>query len=49
MDDLLDMIASDGAPSDISDQIKNLLYAKSAERIDEFRPAVASLMFGEED
>lgn len=49
MEDLLDMIASDASPSEISDQIKNLLYSKSAERIDEFRPAVASLMFGEEE
>ena len=32
MDDLLDMIATDESPSSISDKIKDLLYAKSAEK-----------------
>jgi hypothetical protein len=47
MDDLLDMIAADESPSQISDKIKDLLFAKSAEKIDTFRPAVAQSMFGE--
>ena len=47
MDDLLDMIATDESPSQISDKIKELLFTKSAEKIDEFRPAVANSMFGE--
>ena len=47
MDDLLDMIAADESPVNISDKIKDLLFAKSAEKIDEFRPAVANSMFGE--
>lgn len=45
MDDLLNMIASDEAPSQISDKIKDLLFAKSAERVDGFRPEVANSMF----
>lgn len=45
MDDLLDMIVSDESPSQISDKIKELLFTKSAEKIDEFRPSVANLMF----
>jgi hypothetical protein len=49
MDDLLDMIASDESPSQISDKIKELLFTKSAEKIDEFRPAVASNMFAQEE
>ncbi len=49
MDDLLDMIAADEAPSQISDKIKELLFSKSAEKIDEFRPAVAMSMFGQEE
>jgi len=48
MDDLLDMIAADESPSQISDKIKELLFAKSAEKIDEFRPAVANAMFNGE-
>jgi hypothetical protein len=49
MDDLLDMIAADESPSNISDKIKELLFSKSAEKIDEFRPAVAMSMFGQEE
>jgi hypothetical protein len=49
MDDLLDMIATDESPVEISDKIKELLFAKSAEKIDEFRPAVAMNMFGQEE
>jgi hypothetical protein len=45
MDDLLDMIASDESPSQISDKIKELLFTKSAEKIDEFRPIIANSMF----
>jgi hypothetical protein len=47
MDELLDMIAADESPSQISDKIKDLLFTKSAEKIDAFRPAVAQSMFGE--
>lgn len=46
MDDLLDMIATDESPSQISDKIKELLFAKASEKIDDFRPAVANSMFG---
>ena len=41
------MIATDESPSQISDKIKDLLFTKSAEKIDAFRPAVAQSMFGE--
>ena len=34
MDDLLDMIIADESPSKISDTLKDILYAKSAERVD---------------
>jgi hypothetical protein len=49
MDELMDMIVTDESPANISNKIKDLLFAKSAERIDAFRPAVASDMFGETD
>ena len=49
MDDLLDMIATDESPSQISDKIKELLFAKSAEKIDSFRPDVATSMFNISD
>jgi hypothetical protein len=49
MDDLLDSIVTDESPSQISDKIKDLLFAKSAEKIDAFRPFVASQTFGDPD
>jgi len=47
MDDLLDMIIADESPSQVSDKIKELLFAKSAEKVDSFRPTVAANLFGE--
>ena len=47
MDELMDMIAADGSASDITDKIKEVLFAKSAEKIDQVRPLVASSLFGE--
>ena len=47
MEELLDMIATDESPSQISDKIKDILFAKSAERIDAVRPAVANSLFGD--
>jgi len=49
MEELLDMIVTDESPSQISDKIKELLFTKSAEKIDAFRPAVASNVFGNEE
>jgi len=49
MEELLDMIITDESPIQISDKIKELLFAKSAEKIDSFRPTVASSMFGEDE
>lgn len=49
MEDIIDLIATGSAASDVSDKIKELLYAKSAERIDLARPIVAQSMFGEQE
>lgn len=48
MEDLVDLIATDGSSSDISDKMKEVLFAKAAERIDIARPYVANAMFGQE-
>ena len=48
MDDLLDMIISDESPSQISDKIKDILFAKSTEKIDSFRPSVSASLFGDD-
>ena len=45
----MDMIIADESPSQISDKIKEILFAKSAERIDSFRPMVAQNIFGQEN
>ena len=42
---LMDMIIADESPSNISDTIKDMLFAKSAEKIDSFRPDVAASTF----
>jgi len=49
MDDLLDMMIADESPSQISDTIKDLLYAKAGERVDAFRPVISNGMFAGED
>jgi hypothetical protein len=49
MEELMDMIAADESPSQISDKIKDILFAKSAEKIDELRPAVSASIFDEID
>ena len=47
MEDIIDLIATDGKPSDISDAMKEILYTKSASRIDSVRPEVANTMFND--
>ena len=47
MDDLLDMITTDESPSQVSDKIKELLFAKSAEKIYAYKPEVATSLFNE--
>jgi hypothetical protein len=46
MEDLIDFIATDQSAAKISDRIKEILYTKTAERIDTIRPEVASSIFG---
>ena len=49
MDDLMYMMVADASASDISDKIKEILYTKSAEKVDAVRPAVGAGLFGEEE
>ena len=44
--DLMDMIIADESPSAVSDKIKDILFAKSAEKIDAAKPEVAASTFG---
>jgi hypothetical protein len=45
MEELMDLLVKDESPSQISDQIKDILFAKSAERIEAIRPQVAASIF----
>ena len=45
--ELMDMIIADESPANISDKIKDILFAKSAEKVDSFRPEVAANTFGD--
>ena len=44
----MDMIIADESPSSVSDKIKDILFAKSAEKIDAAKPDVAAQTFGQE-
>ena len=45
MDDLIDLIATDQKASEVTDKIKDLLYAKAANRVDDIKPEVSASMF----
>ena len=47
MEDLVDLIATDASSSEISDRLKDILYTKSAERIEALKPIVADSVFDE--
>lgn len=48
MDDLMDAIVANDSPSKVSDAIKDLLYAKTADKVDSLKPEVASALFGDQ-
>jgi hypothetical protein len=45
MNDLIDMVASEQSPVEISDKIKELLMQKAVEKIEMVKPTVVSGMF----
>ena len=49
MYELMDMIAADDSASQVSDKIKDILYGKSSQRVDEYRPAVATGVFNSDN
>jgi len=44
--DLLDILMTNNSAEAASDKIKEILYTKSAEKINSYRPIVAQAMFG---
>jgi|DEB0MinimDraft_4_1074332.scaffolds.fasta_scaffold109237_2 hypothetical protein len=49
MEELIDLIATDESPSVVTDQIKNLLYAKAAEKIESQKSSVAASLFADSE
>ena len=45
--ELIDMIANDAPASEVSDALKSMMFAKSAEFVDSAAPEVAKTIFGE--
>ena len=45
MEEVIDLMVADASPSDVSDKIKDVLFAKSSEKIDGIKPNVAVSMF----
>jgi|TARA_B100000073_G_scaffold128577_1_gene105265 hypothetical protein len=46
---IIDMLATDASSSEVSDAIKASLFAKSVEKIDALRPAVANSLLSFDD
>ena len=44
----MDMMVDDASASQISDKLKDLLYAKSAARVDAYRPIAANSVFDQQ-
>ena len=47
MDDIIDLIATDSAASEVTDKLKDILFTKSAERIESQRSNISASMFDE--
>ena len=45
----MDMMVADASASDVTDKIKEILYTKSAEKVNAVRPSVGVGLFGEEE
>jgi len=43
------LVGGEASPSEVSDKIKKILYAKSSAKIDAIRPDIGNSLFGEEE
>ena len=48
MDDLMDAIVENDSPSKVSDAIKDILFAKTADKVDALKPEIANSLFGDD-
>ena len=49
MEELLDLMIDGDSPSEISDTIKDILYVKAADKIEQYRPKVAQSLFSTDE
>ena len=45
---VLDLIATDSSPAEITDALKTMIYAKAGERVDGMKQYAAASLFGQE-
>ena len=45
---VLDLIATDSSPAEITDTLKTMIYAKAGEKIDGMKQYAAASLFGQE-
>ncbi len=45
---VLDLIATDSSPAEITDTLKSMIYAKAGEKIDGMKQYAAASLFGQE-
>ena len=43
------LVGGESSPAEVSDKIKEILYAKSSSKIDAIRPKIGSAVFGDEE
>ncbi len=49
MEELMDLLVSGESPSEVSDKIKEILYAKAAERVEDLKPNASAGLFDTEE
>tara|TARA_R110002020_G_scaffold36656_1_gene110388 strand:- start:433 stop:630 length:198 start_codon:yes stop_codon:yes gene_type:complete len=49
MDELMNLLVKDESPSQISDSIKDILFAKAAGKIENIRPNIAGSVFDDSE
>jgi len=43
------LVGGESSPAEVSDKIKEILYAKSSSKIDAIRPDIGAAVFGDEE
>lgn len=43
------LVGAESSPTEVSDKIKEILYAKSSSKIDAIRPDIGASVFGEDE